>query len=118
MYDAVWTITTNDRTIAILCIAFALWLFLTLALMKSNCELKKQWKERRPMFDDFPRTRFSWLGEDERWELLTDLEDRQNHLKAKLEWPDEEDEPFIEEMQEELEEVEDDLRELYEELGI
>lgn len=63
--EAIWTITMNDRTMAVLCIAFSLWIFLTLALMKRNIELKRTVK---PMFytDDPARDFANWDAEQQR----------------------------------------------------
>lgn len=45
MDEAIWTITMGDRTMAVLIISFALWIFLTLALMRSNNQLKKRCRD-------------------------------------------------------------------------
>ena len=49
---AIWTIVMSDRTMAVLIIAFALWIFLTLALLRSNIELRKRVKPLRNKWED------------------------------------------------------------------
>ena len=72
------------------------------------------------MYDDFwhPRTRYSRFDIEENFLTLSELEEERDELAVKIKWPDEDDEPFLEEYQDRLEELNEEIRELCEELGI
>ena len=63
--EPIWTIVMPEHTMAVLLIAFALWIFLTLALMRSNIELKRRLKEM-PYTDNPLRDFDAWDAEQER----------------------------------------------------
>ena len=114
--EPIWTIILPERAMAVLMIAFALWIFLTLALMRSVNELKRRLRDM-PYYM-MPRTRFSRNSIDDNYDLLAEREEERDNLAVKIKWPDEEDEPFLEEYRERLEELEEEIKELEEELGL
>lgn len=63
--EAIWTITMCDRTMAALINAFALWVFLTLILLRLGVKSRKKGK---PMYytDDPARDFANWDAEQQR----------------------------------------------------
>lgn len=63
--EAVWTITMNDRTMALLINAFALWVFLTLILLRHWVNSER--KVKPVFYTDNPARDFdAWDAEQER----------------------------------------------------